>query len=50
MRPEDVEQAPDLALFPKKAVRGRQALTAKQKKFARAVASQKPKRTGKRMT
>jgi hypothetical protein len=38
MRPEDIEQAPDLALFPKKAVRGRQALTAKQKKFARAIA------------
>jgi hypothetical protein len=38
MRPEDIEQAPDHALFPKKAVRGRQALTAKQKKFARAVA------------
>lgn len=38
MRPEDIEKAPDLALFPKKAVRGRQALTAKQKKFARAVA------------
>lgn len=38
MRPEDIEQAPDLALFPKKAVRGRQALTAKQKTFARAVA------------
>lgn len=38
MRPEDIEQAPDLALFPPKAVRGKKALTAKQKAFARAIA------------
>jgi hypothetical protein len=38
MRPEDIEQAPDNLLFPAHAVRGKQKLTAKQKRFAREVA------------